>query len=55
MNVWNRVVEDLEAYGKRERSKKSIVRRILDFLAKGSCRGDCNQGRAPCNCERRYE
>lgn len=55
MNVWNRVVQDLEAYAEQERSNKSIINRIVNYLTKNSCGGDCQQGRAPCNCEKRYE
>lgn len=54
MNVWNRVVEDLQCYSEEKRKSKSILNRIFSFLAKNSCTGDCYQGRSPCNCERRH-
>jgi hypothetical protein len=53
-NAWTRVVQDLEAYAEQERKSKSIINRIIKFFTKNSCGGDCRQGRAPCNCEKRY-
>lgn len=56
-NVWNRVVQDLEDYNNKERKRKSTINRVIQFLRKtlsGNCGGDCNQGRSPCNCEKRY-
>ena len=58
MNVWNRVVEDLQNYSeeqKKQKKQKRIINRIMRFIIKNSCGGDCNQGRSPCNCEKRYE
>lgn len=55
MNVWNKVIEDLQKYSEEERSRKSIINRIIAYMTKNSCNGDCNQGRSPCNCEKRYE
>lgn len=55
--VWNKVVEDLESYAESERRRKRTINRVIEFLRKtlgGSCNGDCNQGRSPCNCEKRY-
>jgi hypothetical protein len=54
-NVWTKVVQDLEVYAEEERKRKSIINRIIKYLTKNSCGGDCRQGRAPCNCEKRYE
>ena len=55
MNVWNRVVQDLEKYSEEDRKRKSIINKIIRYITKNSCNGDCNQGRSPCNCEKRYE
>lgn len=55
MNVWNRVVEDLGNYSEDQRKQKRIINRIIRFITKNSCGGDCKQGRSPCNCEKRYE
>lgn len=52
--VWSRVVEDLQVYAEEDRKRKSIFNRIIRFLTKNACGGDCNQGRSPCNCEKRY-
>lgn len=55
MNVWNRVVEDLQNYSEEQQKQKRIINRIMRFITKNSCGGDCEQGRSPCNCEKRYE
>lgn len=57
MDVWNQVVQSLEDYNYKERRRKGTINRIIAFLSEtlqGSCTGDCNQGRSPCNCEKRY-
>jgi hypothetical protein len=53
-NVWTRVVQDLETYAEEKRKSKSIIKKIINFFKEGMCNGDCRQGRAPCNCEKRY-
>jgi hypothetical protein len=55
-NVWNRVVQDLEVYAEKERRRKSTINRVIAYLKKTltGCGGDCEQGRSPCNCEKRY-
>lgn len=48
--VWDHVVQELHSYSEYERKQKSFFKRVLNFLTKNTCSGDCRQGRAPCNC-----
>lgn len=57
MNVWLKVVKDLEDYNTKERKRRSTINRVIGFLRstiKGNCGGDCHQGRYPCNCEKKH-
>ena len=52
MNVWNRVVEDLQKYSE-PKVEKTFLQKMWNIVFKGGCVGDgCQQGRNPggCNC-----
>ena len=56
MDVWQRVVNDLEAYNAKKRKQRSTMNKVITFLKKSlgsSCGGDCCQGRYSCNCEKK--
>jgi hypothetical protein len=50
--VWTRVVEDLEKYS-QPKVEKTFLQRMWNIVFKGSCAGECNQGRNACNCEKK--
>lgn len=56
MDVWPRVVKDLEEYNAKKRWQRSTINKVIAYLKKtlgGNCGGDCKQGRLPCNCEKK--
>lgn len=42
MNVWTRVVEDLEQYSAKERKRKSTISKVIAFL-RNTLQGNCEK------------